>query len=307
VSATASYLPTFLVLGAMHSKHFNRRHFIHGSLAATAVGLCPGIVDATEPREPKLRFGLVTYMWGHDWDLPTLLANCEKAGAEGVELRTTHGHGVEPSLNAAQRRNVKLRFGGSPVTLVGLGTNEDFHDVDPQPLRASIDAAKAFIQLSHDVGASGVKVKPNDLPPNVPEKRTIEQIGRSLNELGAFATDLGQQVRLEVHGGCARLPTIAAIMKVADHPSVAVCWNSNPQDLEGAGLEHNFRLVKKRLGRTTHVRQLQDPSYPYAKLVKLLKQSRYDGWLLAEESLMPADRVAALADQRKAFDRLCAM
>jgi sugar phosphate isomerase/epimerase len=133
----------------------------------------------------------------------------------------------------------------------------------------------------------------------------MEQIGRSLNELGVYAADLGQQVRLEVHGGCSHLPTIAAIMQVADHPSATVCWNCNPQDLEGEGLEHNFRLVEKRLGSTTHVHQSSGDAYPYAQLFKLLQQSRYDGWILAEESNMPRDRVAALAAARRAFDRLC--
>ncbi len=277
-------------------------------VAAAATGFVPAKLAAAAPRRddtPKMKFGLVTYMWGADWDLPTLLRNCETAGADGVELRTTHAHGVEPTLTAAQRREVKARFADSPVELVGLGSNEDFHDVDAKSLAQSIEAARAFLKLSHDVGASGVKVKPNDLPPEAPKEQTIEQIGRSLNELGAYAADLNQQVRLEVHGGCAHLPTIAAIMDAADHPSVAVCWNSNPQDLEGMGLEHNFRLVEKRLGRTTHVHQLTGDVYPYAKLFKLLKAARYAGWILAEESVKPADRVAALAAERQAFDRLC--
>ena len=129
-------------------------------------------------------------MWGADWDLPTLLANCEKAGVLGVELRTTHAHGVEPSMSADERREVKQRFADSPVMLVGLGSNEDFHDADAQSLKTSIDRAKDFIKLSHDVGGSGVKVKPNDLPKEVPQEQTIEQIGKALNELGAFAAEL---------------------------------------------------------------------------------------------------------------------
>lgn len=289
----------------MDSPPINRRRFLEGSLAAATLTACSELLADDKPHSSKLRFGLVTYMWGHDWDLPTLLANCERAGADGVELRTTHAHGVEPSLSAAERREVTARFADSPVRPVGLGSNEDFHDPDPKSLAASIEAAKAFLKLSHDVGSSGVKVKPNDLPPDVPKEKTIEQIGRSLNELGVYAADLGQQVRLEVHGGCAHLSTIAAIMQVADHPSVAVCWNSNPQDLEGEGLEHNFRLVERRLGRTTHVHQLGGDKYPYATLFKLLKAAQYDGWILIEESEMPKDRVAALAAERKSFDRLC--
>jgi sugar phosphate isomerase/epimerase len=122
--------------------------------------------------------------------------------------------------------------------------------------------------------------------------------------LGAYAADYGQQIRLEVHGGCAPLPIIASIMEVADHPNVGVCWNSNPQDLEGKGIEANFQLVAKRLGATTHVRQLDGNHYPFAKLFALLKKINYDGWLLLEASDKQADRVAALAKQRSVFDQL---
>ena len=43
-----------------------------------------------------MQLGLVTYMWGADWDLPTLIKNCQLTGFRGVELRTAHKHGVEP-------------------------------------------------------------------------------------------------------------------------------------------------------------------------------------------------------------------
>ena len=48
-----------------------------------------------------MRPGLVTYQWGKDWDLPTLIANCAKTSMLGVEQRTQIAHGVETSLNAA--------------------------------------------------------------------------------------------------------------------------------------------------------------------------------------------------------------
>jgi sugar phosphate isomerase/epimerase len=245
-------------------------------------------------------------MWGAEWDIPTLIANCEKAKAAGVELRTEHKHGVEPEISAARRQEVKKQFADSAVKLIGMGTNQAFHDPDPKALRASIERAKEFIKLSHDIGGSGTKVKPNDLPKNVPQEKTIEQIGKSLNELGKFAADYGQQVRLEVHGQCQPLPIIAQIMKVADNPNVAVCWNSNDKDLGGDGLEHNFNLVKSRLGETLHSRDLDGKKYPYAKLFKLLKEAKYHGWILIEASDHPPDIVAALAHQHEVFERLAA-
>ena len=82
-----------------------------------------------------LSFGLVTYLWGKDWDVPTLIRNCTTAKLLGVELRTGHAHKVEPSLTAAQRAEVKKQFADSPVTLVGIGSAEEFHHPDPRGSR----------------------------------------------------------------------------------------------------------------------------------------------------------------------------
>jgi sugar phosphate isomerase/epimerase len=288
-----------------------RRTFLRTSLAVGAGALAAGpfseaLALAGEKPGSKMALGLVTYLWGQDWDLPTVIANCEKARVLGVELRTTHAHGVEPSLGPSERREVKKRFDDSPVVFVGPGTNEAFHYPEPERLNAAIEATKAFIKLSHDCGGSGVKVKPNDLPKDVPHEKTIEQIGKSLNVVGEFGAGYGQQIRLEVHGQCARLPIIKEIMDVADHPNVGVCWNSNAQDLEGRGLEHNFNLVKDRFGATAHVRELNMGDYPYQQLIELFVKMGYDGWILLECRTSPPDRVAAMIQQRRVFEDLIA-
>jgi len=283
----------------------SRRTFLGSSVAAASL-LASATSGLARARGDKMNFGLVTYQWGKDWDLPTLIANCEKARALGVELRTTHAHGVEPTLDKKQRAAVRERFADSEVELVGIGRNERYDNPDPAIVKKAIEASKAFIRLSHDVGGTGVKVKPDRFYPNVPHEKTIEQIGRSLNELGKYGEGFGQQIRLEVHGQCAELPTIKAIMDVADHRNVALCWNSNAQDLQGKGLADNFGLVRDRFGATCHVRELDSPDYPYQQLINLLVQTDYDGWLLLEASSKPQDRVAALARQVKLFKRMVA-
>lgn len=269
-------------------------------VATVSAGPLAGLVRSMEMLTP-MRFGLVTYLWGQDWDLPTVIANCQKSGVLGVELRTEHAHGVESNLNAAQRRDVKKRFADSPVTFVGPGTNFAFHHTDQARLRKDIDGAKEYIKLSYDCGGSGVKVKPNDLPKGVPVEKTVEQIGKSLNELGRYAAEYDQVVRLEVHGACSRLPIMKAIMDVAEHPRVGVCWNSNNQDLEGEGLEYNFNLVKDRFGDTVHVRELNMGDYPYQELMNLFVKMDYKGWILLEARTKPDDRVKALAEQNEVW------
>lgn len=286
-----------------------RREFLRRSLelgaAAVAAGPLTALAASGKPGG-KMAFGMVTYQWGKDWDLPTLIANCAKTKIGGVELRTTHAHKVEPSLTATERAEVKKRFADSPVTLVGIGSAEEFHHPDPARLAKAIEATKAFIKLSRDVGSSGVKVRPNDLPKNVPQEKTIEQIGRALNVVGAFGADFGQQIRLEVHGGCSQVPIIKRIMNVADHPNVAVCWNSNVTDLKGDGLVANFNSVKGRFGRTAHVRALDSGDYPFPELIRLFVEMDYQGWLLLEAGGKPKDPIHDLIHQRELFEKYVA-
>lgn len=288
-----------------------RRAFIKQSAAsvlATAGALAPGGSFALAAGKPgsKMKLGLVTYLWGRDWNLPTLISNCEETKVLGVELRTTHKHGVERSLSKRQRREVKKRFDDSPVVCLGPGSNERFDSPNPAKLAKAVEATKAFVKLSHDIGGSGVKVKPNSFHKGVPRDKTIEQIGQSLNTLGKFAADYGQEIRLEVHGQCAELPTIKRIMDVADNPNVGVCWNSNSQDLKGKGLEYNFNLVKERFGQTAHVRELNVGDYPYQKLMNLFVGMDYNGWILLECRTNPADRIKALNEQRRIFGEMVA-
>lgn len=282
----------------------NRRAFIKSvSLGALALHNSP--FDERKKSKPKI--GLVTYQWGKDWDVPTIIRNCEKSRVLGVELRTEHKHGVEPSLNSQQRKKVKEQFSDSNVTLLGYGSNTQFDDPDPVVVRRNIDMAKSLLQLSHDVGGTGVKVKPNRFHEGVPQTKTLEQIGRSLDELGKFAAGLGQQVRLEVHGpGTQLLPNIKAIMDNVDDPNVAVCWNCNPEDTDGQGLEYNFNLVKNWLGHTTHIHELNNAVYPCDEFARLLRRVNYSGWLLLECVSNPPDIVEAMTEQRMKWENLFA-
>lgn len=285
-----------------------RRDFIKGiSLASAAMALSKGELFAGIPKRSKMKPGLVTYLWGKDWDVPTIIENCEKSNFQGVELRTEHAHGVEPSLNAAQRREVKARFDNSKVEFIGYGSNVEFDSPDPAVLKQNMDLARELVKLSHDVGGSGVKVKPNKFHDGIPHEKTIGQIGKALNEIGKFGSDYGQLIRLEVHGReTQELPNIKAIMDVADNRNVALCWNSNPTDLIGKGLEYNFNLVKDRLGDTVHIHEMDDDAYPWQELMNLFVGIDYSGWMLWECTSKPDGTVEAMIRNRKMWEQLVA-
>lgn len=297
-------------------KGLSRRDFLAhslrvttGAVAAATLTSCHSLKTAEIKKNiTRTRFGFTTYQWGKDWDVPTLIANCSKAGVFGVELRTSqsYAHGVELELNAQKRSEVKKRFEDSPVCLVGIASGERYDSPEKAELDSAIENTKAYIKLSRDVGGSGVRVFPNSFHDNVPREKTIEQIAKALNVVGAFAADYGQQIRLEAHGSAGELPTVRAIMEKVNQPSVRVKLNSDVRDTKGEGFEYQFNLVKDLLGETLHLHNLKDTEFPYQLQMDLLVRAGWSGWQLMEASDKVPDRVQALIEQRLIWDRMLA-
>jgi sugar phosphate isomerase/epimerase len=75
-------------------------------------------------------------------------------------------------------------------------------------------------------------------------------------------------------------------------------------DLQGDGLDANFDRVKDRFGKTVHIRELNIGDYPYQRLMKRFVDMNYEGWILLEARTNPADKVQALIEQRKIFEKM---
>lgn len=274
---------------------FGRRSFLKtGFLGVTALG-SPGLTagwQAAEPGNygsrmardtlPEFKLGMVSWNLGKDWDIETIIKNCEATGFEAVELRTTHKHGVEPSISKAQRAEVRKRFEDSRVRLVSLGSICEYHSAEPAVVRQNIKETRRFAELARDIGAIGVKVRPNGFPPGIPEEKTLEQIGRALIECGDAARNLGVEIWLEVHGQGTQLPkNIRRIMDVCNHPAVGVCWNSNDPDMVDGSVKPSFELLKPWL-KSVHINELWRAEYPWRELMSLLRSAGYKRYTFAE-------------------------
>lgn len=231
-----------------------------------------------------MRLGLVTYNLAKDWDVDKIIQMCSEHAYEGVEPRTTHAHGIEVDLTPAQRAEVRKKFDDSPIELAGLGSAFEYQSSDPDELRRNIEGTKAYAQLAADVGAPGIKVRPNklQLDEGIPEQDTLKQIGEALIECGEYAAGLGIEVRLEVHGHDTCDPRrIATILGHCPHPNVYACWNSNGADLIDGSLDTAWELLSDRIG-LVHMRDLAAPGYPWLDLVRRLRGIGYKGFCLNE-------------------------
>jgi sugar phosphate isomerase/epimerase len=257
-----------------------RREMLGSMASAAALAAAPWSTRA-QAADPPFGLGTVTYNVPKDWDLATLLRLLPEAGIHAVEFRTTHAHGVEPTLSSAARAEVKRRCADAGMRQLSLGTVCEFHSPDPAVVQQHIATCAEFVTLAHDIGALGVKVRPNGLPKEVPVERTLEQIGRALRQCGEVAADHGVEIWVEVHGAGTQEPAnMRAIMDACGHRSVGINWNSNPTDVRDGSVRPAFDLLKPFL-MTVHINDLES-GYPYRELFALLRDAQFRRYTLIE-------------------------
>jgi sugar phosphate isomerase/epimerase len=263
----------------------SRRSFLATAVVApTVLATQPeGRARAEEPA--KFKLGIVTYNVPKDWDLPTLLKVSKEVGLAAIECRTTHKHGVEPTLTANQRADVKKQFADSGIVFWGCGTECEFHSDNPTVVKRNIEDCKRFVRLVQELGGRGVKVRPNGVPKGADQKKTFEQIGMALQECGKAAADAGLEICVEVHGSITQIPAnMKTIMEACGHKSVGVTWNSNAADVDKGSVGASFELLKPWI-RSCHINDLENDAkgkYPYRELFKLLRGIGYDRYTMCE-------------------------
>ena len=229
----------------------NRRSFLAAS-AAMSGGFLPGGLAPAQAADPERQFqlGCVTYNLLKDMDLETIIHTLETTGLAAVELRTTHKHGVEPSIGPDARAAVRERFTRTKVRLLSYGTECEFQSPDAAVRQHQVEIGKSFVDLARDTGAIGVKVRPNGLPQGVPYETTIRNIGQGLRDLGEYGQSKGIEIWMEVHG-----PSTGSVKQAFD--------------LLGPFI------------RNVHIVDLYN-SYPWREFFRLLAASGYKRYTLAE-------------------------
>lgn len=262
------------------SRRFSRREVL-GSTALTLGALAFPVPARARRADPAFGLGTVTYNVPKEWDLTTLLRILPSAGLHAVEFRTTHAHGVEPTLSGAARRDVRERCRDAGMKQLSLGSVCEFQSPDPAVVQANIATCSEFVKLAQDIGALGVKVRPNGLPDGVPVQKTLEQIGTALRQCGEVARDHGVEIWVEVHGAGTQEPAhMRTIMDHCGHESVGINWNSNPPDVVDGSVRESFSRLRPFL-KSVHINQL-DSGYPYRELFALLAEANFRRYTLIE-------------------------
>src|SRR5438045_9752452 len=110
----------------------------------------------------------------------------------------------------AAREPLSHRFPISKGRLRRYDTTCEFQSPDALSRKRQIEIVSTFIDLAHDTGALGIKVRPNGFPDGVSEDQTIRNIGAGLRQVGDLGAAKGIEIWMEVHGRGTQNPPNAA-------------------------------------------------------------------------------------------------
>ncbi|KPJ58942.1 MAG: hypothetical protein AMS15_07385 [Planctomycetes bacterium DG_23] len=232
-----------------------------------------------------MKLGLLTYNIAREWDLDTLLIKAKELGFEGVEFRVDahHAHGVEVDLTSQQRREVAQRIAASGLINCGLGSGCRYDSPDESKLSESIERTKALLQLTADLGGAGLKVFGNNFHEDqgISKETTIEQVGKAMKECAKTANDLGVELRFEMHGDFDPPQYCLKVLELAGEPSVSLIYNSDRRDVVDGSVAGTIAKVRKFVTHI-HMHDLADPEYPHQEMLRIFRDSGYDGFAVAE-------------------------
>lgn len=232
-----------------------------------------------------MHLGLLTYNIAREWDLDTLLTKAKELLFEGVEFRVDakHAHGVELERTGVERKEIVQKIADSGLINCGLGSACRYDSPDEGKLRESIERTKALLQLNADLGAPGLKVFGNNFHEDqgISKEATIEQVGKAVKECARTANDLGVELRFEMHGDFSPPEHCLKVLELADEPSLCLIYNSDRRDVVDGSVAQTIARVRKFV-KHIHMHDIVDPEYPHQEMLRIFKDSGYDGFAVAE-------------------------
>lgn len=232
-----------------------------------------------------MKLGLDTYSIGADFTLRDLLELLPACGLEAVEFRceANQKHGVELETPPPERRRIKTLLDNAGIAVSCLSTSQRFDSPDPKERQKVIERVKRYVDLAHDLGCLGVRTFGNDFPPGVPKMDVVQYVGEALRACGEYAEGSGVNVLLEMHGEFYYWEYALGAVKIANHPNVWINYNCDPRDLVNGSVTYTFSQVQEYV-RHVHLHELEDRTFPYKELFRLLKAMDYPYYLSLEET-----------------------
>jgi len=184
-----------------------------------------------------------------NWDLEQVAQAARDFGYAGIELRAISGSldllnrpEFQPDAIAATRQ----MLGGQGLAVCCVDTSCTFDSPDGSIRHEQVEIAVKHAELAAALGAPLIRVFPDRIQSGATREQTRNNIVACLKDV-AQRTPASVRVGLETHGDFARGQAAAEIVRLADHPSLAIIWDVANSMAAGDSIEGSLREVAPHL------------------------------------------------------------
>src|SRR5208282_388940 len=176
--------------------------------------------EGTASPTPRLLTGCCAYSYGKylhsgKMTMEDFFLKAVELGIEGVDVTTYWLKSTDPAYLVSLRH---LAFKhGLPFSGAAIGTN--MCQSDPTKRAAEIEKIKKWVDATHVLGASHLRVFGGELPRGATDEQGVEWTAETLKQACDYAAPKGITLGIESHGGITSKATnILAILKRVDSP-----------------------------------------------------------------------------------------
>ena len=229
-----------------------------------------------------------------DLTLDAVLATAKRYGYDGVELRiqTKHGHALDVETDAAGRKEARQKAADAGVALCCVATSCKY--ADPETITQMIEDTRRAIDLAGDIGAPRIRVFGGTIPEGVSRDDAIARLTDAMKQVADQAKDRDVIVCMETHDDWCDPAHLAAVIKGADHPNIAVNWDiMHPVRVAGKTIDEAFDALKPWI-RHVHchdgaivdgkliLQPIGEGIVDHKRALEVLKTLPYDGYISGE-------------------------
>jgi sugar phosphate isomerase/epimerase len=190
-----------------------------------------------------------------DWELEKIAQAARAYGYAAVELRAIGGDLdllKRPEFQTETIETTRRWLADQAVPICCVDTSCTFDSRDADERRKQVTIALRYAELAAALGAPLIRIFPDKIQTGATRNETRDNIAACLHEVAQRAP-LGVRVALETHGDFARGFIAAEIMRLANHPNVALIWDVANSVAAGDSIEESAREVSPYLAHV-HLR-----------------------------------------------------
>src|SRR5882724_8368275 len=179
------------------------------------------------------------------WDLERIAQAARAYGYRAIELRAIGGDLDllnRPEFQPETVETTRRWLADQKLSVCCVDSSCTFDSRDADERRKQVEVAVSHCKLAAALGASLIRIFPDKIQAGATRAETRDNIAVSLGEVARRAPD-GVRVGLETHGDFARGEAAAEIVRLANHPKVALIWDVANSLAAGDSIEETAREV----------------------------------------------------------------